>query len=186
MLRFDSFEETKYLRARPELPQHQRTLDIPSDHTCIHESHNSHDTIKQWIFSSWWEPQRWLPCFARACGHIFPADLSPLFLFPIPLFRPSFPRVCCFWWLPLQVVGVVILLGPRVQGLVSALLQVEAGKRSRFPPGLEPQRGARGDGLGAAREGAGRPSAKQVLNVLVHLRDVLAYSSILRKTEDED
>lgn len=63
--------------------------------------------------------------------------------------------------LGMNVVGVVILLGPRVQGLVSTLLQVEAGKRSRFPPGLEPQRGARGGGVVAAGEGAGGPGAKE-------------------------
>lgn len=69
-----------------------------------------------------------------------------------------------YWWLLLQVVGVVILLGPRVEGLVSMVLQAEAGKRSRFPPGLEPQRGAR-VGVGVAGEGAGGPSAQKVLNV---------------------
>ncbi|CAN0312068.1 unnamed protein product [Laminaria digitata] len=57
--------------------------------------------------------------------------------------------------LGMNVVGVVVLLGPRVQGLVSTLLQVEAGKRSRFPPGLEPQqqRGARD---GGSTRGGGR------------------------------
>lgn len=81
------------------------------------------------------------------------------------------------------MVGVVILLGPRVQGLVSTLLQVEAGKRSRFPPGLEPQRGGRGGGVVAAGEGAGGPGAKEVLNVQRHVREFSVPRSIFSKNE---
>ena len=95
---------------------------------------------------------------------------SALFFFLDPYLPPFVRAHTLDWWLLLQVVGVVILLGPRVQGLVSTLLQVEAGKRSRFPPGLEPQRGARGGGVVAAGEGAGEPGAKEVLNVHLHVR----------------
>ncbi|CAM9415836.1 unnamed protein product, partial [Hapterophycus canaliculatus] len=41
--------------------------------------------------------------------------------------------------LGMNVVGVVILLGPRLEGLVSTVLELEARKRSRFPVGLEPR-----------------------------------------------
>ncbi|CAM9410773.1 unnamed protein product [Pylaiella littoralis] len=61
--------------------------------------------------------------------------------------------------LGMNVVGVVILLGPRVEALVSMVLEQEARKRSRFPPGLEPQ-GAAGTTAAAAR-GAGNPNGKQ-------------------------
>lgn len=44
-----------------------------------------------------------------------------------------------------QVVGVVILLGPRLEGLVSKVLELETRKRSRFPAGLEPKGAATGD-----------------------------------------
>lgn len=93
----------------------------------------------------------------RVCLHFFSGSSLPSFVPALFDVVVAFP----------QVVGVVVLLGPRVQGLVSTLLQVEAGKRSRFPPGLEPQqqRGAR-DGVGVAGgEGAGGPSAKKVLKV---------------------
>lgn len=44
-----------------------------------------------------------------------------------------------------KVVGVVILLGPRLEGLVSKVLDLETRKRSRFPAGLEPKGVANGD-----------------------------------------
>lgn len=37
------------------------------------------------------------------------------------------------------MVGVVVLLGPRVEELVATVLEAETRKRSRFPPGLEPR-----------------------------------------------
>lgn len=64
------------------------------------------------------------------------------------------------------MVGVVILLGPRVEALVSVVLEQEARKRSRFPPGLEPQ-GAAGTTAAAAR-GAGNPNGKQVRGIDRH------------------
>ncbi|CAN0352463.1 unnamed protein product [Ectocarpus sp. 8 AP-2014] len=47
--------------------------------------------------------------------------------------------------LGMNVVGVVILLGPRLEGLVSKVLDLETRKRSRFPAGLEPKGAATGD-----------------------------------------
>ncbi|CBJ32374.1 conserved unknown protein [Ectocarpus siliculosus] len=47
--------------------------------------------------------------------------------------------------LGMNVVGIVILLGPRLEGLVSKVLDLETTKRSRFPAGLEPKGAATGD-----------------------------------------
>eukprot|EP00903_Cladosiphon_okamuranus_P011493 g10825.t1 len=44
--------------------------------------------------------------------------------------------------LGMKVVGVLVLLGPRVEELVATVLEVETRRRSRFPPGLEPRGGA--------------------------------------------
>lgn len=74
----------------------------------------------------------------------------------VTFFQSSTPSLCMFplprLRSPLQVVGVVVLLGPRVEGLVSTVLKLEAGKRSRFPAGLEPPRsaGAKGKDTGKA------------------------------------
>lgn len=61
----------------------------------------------------------------------------------------------------MQVVGVVVLLGPRVEDLVSTILGLEAKKRSRFPPGLEPRgkataTGGAGAGAGVATANSGK------------------------------
>lgn len=49
---------------------------------------------------------------------------------------------------------MIVLLGPRVEGLVTTLLELEARKRSRFPPGLEP-RGGTATATGAAETASG-------------------------------
>ncbi|CAN0333747.1 unnamed protein product [Ectocarpus sp. 8 AP-2014] len=58
--------------------------------------------------------------------------------------------------LGMNVVGVVILLGPRLEGLVSKVLDLETRKRSRFPAGLEPKgpKGAATDGVAPKRDRA--------------------------------
>lgn len=81
-------------------------------------------------------------------------------LFPQPsvVYKNSvfFYRFCA----SIKVVGVVILLGPRLEALVSAVLEIEARKRSRFPPGLEPH-GAPGTTRTAAK-GVGNSNVEQV------------------------
>ncbi|CAN0062521.1 unnamed protein product [Scytosiphon promiscuus] len=57
--------------------------------------------------------------------------------------------------LGMNVVGVVILLGPRVEELVSTVLGLETRKRSRFPVGLEP-RGTAGSPAAAGTEKGGQ------------------------------
>lgn len=106
-------------------------------------------------------------CFVRSLVRVS-NHIEAVSAFPrVPFFIPSTLVLFFFLWHLVQVVGIVILLGPRVEGLVSTVLQVEAGKRSRFPPGLEPKRRARG-GVGVAGEGARAPSSEKVMKTLLH------------------
>eukprot|EP00752_Nemacystus_decipiens_P009832 g8771.t1 len=79
------------------------------------------------------QARAWVPTDGRAEGGGWePLVLDSLVLEDVPGLSVQ-DRM-----LGMKVVGVVVLLGPRVEGLVATLLDLEARKRSRFPPGLEP------------------------------------------------
>lgn len=54
------------------------------------------------------------------------------------------------------------MLGPRVEGLVTTVLEVEARKRSRFPPGLEPR-----GGTATATGGVGKADGDQKVKIQI-------------------